>query len=77
MEAVLAARRQGHETHTGHCRKRVVVRVERLRDENIVSMDEGGTNLFWADRFGHSLGLDELWGSSAATRTPGRSRTWG
>jgi threonine synthase len=32
-----------------------------VRDENIVSMDEGGTNLFWADRFGHSLGLDELW----------------
>ena len=32
-----------------------------LRDENIVSMDEGGTNLFWADRFGRSLGLDDLW----------------
>ena len=32
-----------------------------VRDENIVSMDEGGTNLFWAERFGHSLGLDELW----------------
>jgi threonine synthase len=32
-----------------------------VRDENIVSMDEGGTNLFWADRFGHSLGLDDLW----------------
>ena len=23
-----------------------------LRDENVVSMDEGGTNLFWAERFG-------------------------
>ena len=32
-----------------------------VRDEHIVSMDEGGTNLFWADRFGHSLGLDDLW----------------
>ena len=32
-----------------------------IRDENIVSMDEGGTNLFWADRFGRSLGLAELW----------------
>jgi threonine synthase len=32
-----------------------------VRDENIVSMDEGGTNLFWADRFGRSLGLDDLW----------------
>lgn len=32
-----------------------------IEDESIVSMDEGGTNLFWADRFGHSLGLDDLW----------------
>jgi threonine synthase len=32
-----------------------------LRDENIVSMDEGGSNLFWAERYGKSLGLDELW----------------
>ena len=30
-------------------------------DENIVSMDEGGTNLFWAERFGAEVGLDELW----------------
>lgn len=30
-------------------------------DDNVVSMDEGGTNLFWADRFGRELGLDELW----------------
>lgn len=32
-----------------------------VRDEHIVSMDEGGTNLFWAERFGRSLGLDDLW----------------
>lgn len=32
-----------------------------VRDENVVSLDEGGTNLFWADRYGKSLGLDELW----------------
>jgi len=32
-----------------------------IRDENVVSMDEGGTNLFWAERFGKSLGLDDLW----------------
>ena len=32
-----------------------------VRDENIVSMDEGGTNLFWAERFGRQLGLDDLW----------------
>jgi threonine synthase len=32
-----------------------------LREENIVSMDEGGSNLFWAERYGKGLGLDELW----------------
>ena len=33
----------------------------QVRDENVVSMDEGGTNLFWAERFGRELGLDDLW----------------
>src|SRR5215210_7250062 len=32
-----------------------------IGDENIVSMDEGGTNLMWAERFGRELGMDELW----------------
>jgi threonine synthase len=32
-----------------------------LRDENIVSMYEGGSNLFWAQRYGQQLGLDDLW----------------
>ena len=32
-----------------------------LRDECIVSMDEGGSNLFWAERYGRTLGLSELW----------------
>jgi threonine synthase len=32
-----------------------------VRDENVVSMYEGGTNLFWADRYGRELGLDDLW----------------
>ncbi len=32
-----------------------------LRNDNIVSMDEGGTNLFWAERYGRELGLDDLW----------------
>ena len=32
-----------------------------LRDDNIVSMDEGGTNLFWAARFGRELGMEDLW----------------
>jgi threonine synthase len=32
-----------------------------VRDDQVVSMDEGGTNLFWAERFGRALGLDDLW----------------
>src|SRR3954447_11278164 len=30
-------------------------------NENVVSMMEGGTNLLWADRYGKSIGLPELW----------------
>ena len=30
-------------------------------DENVISMFEGGTNLFWAERFGRQIGLDDLW----------------
>lgn len=30
-------------------------------DDLIVSMDEGGTNLFWAERFGRTIGLPDLW----------------
>lgn len=32
-----------------------------IADDAIVSMDEGGTNLFWAERYGKSLGLDDVW----------------
>ena len=32
-----------------------------LDEANVVSLDEGGTNLFWADRYGQSLGLQDLW----------------
>lgn len=35
--------------------------IPNLRDENVVSMCEGNTNLFWADRLGKQLGLSELW----------------
>ena len=33
----------------------------QVRDDMVVSMDEGGTNLFWAERFGRELGLSDLW----------------
>lgn len=32
-----------------------------IRDENVVSMFEGGTNLFWAQRYGRELGVEDLW----------------
>ena len=32
-----------------------------VSDDNVVSLDEGGTNLFWAERYGAQLGLSELW----------------
>lgn len=32
-----------------------------VSDEEVVSMYEGGTNLFWADRYGKNLGCDDLW----------------
>lgn len=32
-----------------------------MSNENIVSTYEGGTNLFWAERLGHQIGLDDLW----------------
>jgi threonine synthase len=35
--------------------------LPQIADENIVSLYEGGTNLFWAERFGKLIGLDNLW----------------
>src|SRR5919202_6982324 len=32
-----------------------------VEDHNVVSMYEGGTNLFWAERLGKQIGLEELW----------------
>ena len=32
-----------------------------IDDNNIISMYEGGTNLFWAERFGNQLGVSDLW----------------
>ena len=32
-----------------------------IRDENVVSMDEGGTNMLWASRYGQELGVADLW----------------
>jgi threonine synthase len=32
-----------------------------IPNDDIVSLYEGGTNLFWAERFGKIIGVDELW----------------
>jgi threonine synthase len=35
--------------------------LPELANENVVSLYEGGTNLFWAERFGKVVGLNDLW----------------
>ena len=32
-----------------------------IHNDNVVSLYEGATNLFWAERFGKMIGLDNLW----------------
>jgi len=35
--------------------------LPEINDDNIVSLYEGSTNLFWAERFGKVIGADDLW----------------
>ncbi len=35
--------------------------IPSLRDENVVSMFEGNSNLFWAERLGEQIGVPDLW----------------
>ncbi|MBI4324095.1 MAG: threonine synthase [Chloroflexi bacterium] len=35
--------------------------LPNIGPDNVVSLYEGGTNLFWAERFGKVLGLNDLW----------------
>jgi threonine synthase len=35
--------------------------VPFIDDKNIVSMYEGGTNLFWAEKYGKQLGMHDVW----------------
>ena len=51
--------------------------LPQIEDDNVVSMFEGNTNLFWAERYGAELGLESCGSSSAGTPTPAPSRTWG
>jgi threonine synthase len=35
--------------------------MPQIADDCVVSLNEGGTNLFWAERYGNTLGLSDLW----------------
>jgi threonine synthase len=35
--------------------------LPELHNDHVVSMYEGNTNLFWADRYGKEIGVDDLW----------------
>lgn len=35
--------------------------LPEIADDNVVSLYEGGTNLFWAERFGRIIGVENLW----------------
>lgn len=35
--------------------------LPEIDSENIVSMYEGNTNLFWAERYGKQIGIEDLW----------------
>ena len=35
--------------------------AQGISDDDIVSMFEGNSNLFWAERFGRELGMEDLW----------------
>jgi threonine synthase len=35
--------------------------LPQISDDNVVSMYEGGSNLFWAERFGAEIGIPDLW----------------
>ncbi len=45
--------------------------------ENVVSLYEGNTNLFWADRYGKMLGLSDLWIKQCGTSHTGSFKDLG
>ncbi len=48
-----------------------------VADENVVSLLEGGTNLFWAERYGKTIGLDDLWIKQCGTSHTGSFKDLG
>jgi len=48
-----------------------------VANENIVSLLEGGTNLFWAERLGNQLGVPDLWIKQCGTSHTGSFKDLG
>lgn len=48
-----------------------------IDDENVVSMYEGSTNLFWAERYGRQLGVEDLWVKQCGTSHTGSFKDLG
>ena len=48
-----------------------------VADENVVSMFEGGSNLFWADRYGEDIGLGDVWIKQCGTSHTGSFKDLG
>ncbi len=48
-----------------------------VADENVVSLFEGGTNLFWAERYGDQLGVRDLWIKQCGTSHTGSFKDLG
>ncbi|MEM7158955.1 MAG: threonine synthase [Myxococcota bacterium] len=48
-----------------------------IADENIVSLFEGGTNLFWAERYGKQIGVPDLWIKQCGTSHTGSFKDLG
>jgi len=48
-----------------------------VADDNVVSLFEGGSNLFWAERYGSQLGLDDLWIKQCGTSHTGSFKDLG
>ncbi|MCH9687946.1 MAG: threonine synthase [Deltaproteobacteria bacterium] len=48
-----------------------------IADENVVSLLEGGTNLFWAERYGSQIGIPDLWIKQCGTSHTGSFKDLG
>ncbi|MFC1770207.1 threonine synthase [Nitrospirota bacterium] len=51
--------------------------LPEIDDENVVSLYEGGSNLFWAERFGKMIGIDNLWVKLCGTSHSGSFKDLG